>query len=147
MTGRQGGQRSPAFGPGPGLLLVDGQPVAPVAVARTVRERHRGLLGTRAVHGALWITRCPTVHTVGMRYSIDVAVLDRDGVVLHLTTLRPWRGTTRWRRRADATVEAAANSMRRWGIEVGSRLAVVEPSAPTGSATHPISGQWPAPDG
>jgi uncharacterized membrane protein (UPF0127 family) len=110
------------FGPGPGRLLVDGRPVAALAVARTATERRRGLLGTSGVEGALWIERCPSVHMVGMRYPIDVAVLDRHGVVLRVATLRPTWGMTRWRLRARATVEAAAGSLRQWGVERGSRL-------------------------
>jgi uncharacterized membrane protein (UPF0127 family) len=112
------------FGPGPSTLVVDGHPVAPLAVARTARERRRGLLGTDAVEGALWITRCPSVHMVGMRYPIDVAVLDRQGVVLLTATLRPGWGLTRPRLRASATVESASGSLRRWDVRQGSRLAI-----------------------
>ena len=67
----------PVFGPGPHALLCDGRRVAALAVADTTATRRRGLLGTSAVDGALWITRCPSVHMVGMRYPIDVAVVDR----------------------------------------------------------------------
>jgi len=112
------------FGPGDRVLLCDGRPVAALAVAETARSRRRGLLGTDAVDGALWITRCPSVHMVGMRYPIDVAVVDRDGTVLLVATLRPLVGMTRPRRRASATVEAAAGSMAAWGVRPGSVLAV-----------------------
>lgn len=112
------------FGPGPHRLLRDGVDVASLAVADTYRTRQRGLLGTDAVVGALWITRCPSVHMIGMRYPIDVAVVDRDGVVLLIKTLRPWTGGTWPRRGASATIEAAAGSLAQWGIEVGARLAI-----------------------
>lgn len=112
------------FGPGDRVLLVDGRPVAPLAVAETTRTRRRGLLGTSGVEGALWITRCPSVHMMGMRYPIDVAVVDRDGTVLLVTTLRPWVGMTRFRRRASATVEAAAGAMSAWGVRTGSVLTI-----------------------
>jgi hypothetical protein len=114
--------RREVFGPGPGRLLCDGRPVAPAVLADTAATRRRGLLGTDAVEGALWITRCPSVHMIGMRYPIDVAVVDRDGVVLLVATLRPWIGGTRPRWRAAATIEAAAGAMRRWSIEPGCRL-------------------------
>jgi uncharacterized protein len=116
--------RRPIFGPGPDTLLVDGRAVGPLAVARTSKERGRGLLGTSGVAGALWLTRAPSVHMVGMRYPIDVAVLDRDGVVLKVATLRPWWGITRPRRGASVTVEAAAGAMTAWGVREGSRLAI-----------------------
>ena len=117
-------RRREPFGPGDRQLLCDGRPVAPLAVAETTASRRRGLLGTSRVDGALWITRCPSVHMVGMRYPIDVAVVDRDGTVLLVATLRPWIGMTRFRRRASATVEAAAGAMADWGVRQGSVLAI-----------------------
>ena len=112
------------FGPGDRVLLCDGRPVAPLAVAETSRARQKGLLGTSGVEGALWITRCPSVHMMGMRYPIDAAVVDRDGNVLLVATLRPWFGMTRFRRKASATVEAAAGAMEDWGVRRGSVLSV-----------------------
>ena len=114
----------PRFGPGPARLLVDKRDVAALAVADTRASRRRGLLGTSAVDGALWITKCPTVHMVGMRYPIDVAVLDRRGRVLKVATLRPWTGMTWPRLRASVTVEAAAGSMEAWQVRRGSVLEV-----------------------
>ncbi len=93
-------------------------------VADDTAARGRGLLGSDVVEGALWITRCPSVHMMGMRYPIDVATLDRDGRVLATRTIRPWVGGTRPRRGAVATVEAAAGAMTGWGIVVGSVLAI-----------------------
>lgn len=119
--------RSRVFGPGDRTLVCDGRVVAPLAVARTSRDRRRGLLGTASIVGALWITRCPSVHMVGMRYPIDVAVVDRSGTVLLVATLRPWTGMTRPRLRASATIEAAAGSMARWGVARGSVLEIGEP--------------------
>ncbi|CAI9415451.1 DUF192 domain-containing protein [Nocardioides sp. T2.26MG-1] len=114
------------FGPGGRVLLCDGRPVAPLEVADTARSRRKGLLGTDAVAGALWITRCPSVHMVGMRYPIDVAVVDRDGTVLLVRTLLPLVGMTRPRRRASATIEAAAGAMASWGVRPGAVLAIAE---------------------
>ena len=66
LTGALHGER--VFGPGPYTLLCDGRPVAPAAVAETSATRRRGLLRTDRVEGALWITRCPSAHMIGMRY-------------------------------------------------------------------------------
>ena len=52
-------------------------------------QRLRGLLGTRREDGRsrpLLLVRCPSVHTVGMAYPIDVALVDKEGVVV-----RSWR--------------------------------------------------------
>jgi len=110
------------FGPGEAVLLCNGLPVAPLVVADTATSRRRGLLGSDGVEGALWITRCPSVHMVGMRYPIDAAVVDREGRVLVVRTLRPWVGLTGPRWRASATVEAAAGAMATWGVRTGSVL-------------------------
>jgi uncharacterized membrane protein (UPF0127 family) len=123
VTGRPASP-APVFGPGEQTLLADGRPVAPLAVARTSAERRRGLLGTSGVEGALWLTRCPSVHMVGMAYPIDVAVLDADGRVLRTATLRPPWGMTFWRWRARTTVEAPAGALAQWGVQVGSRLEI-----------------------
>jgi len=112
------------FGPGEHRLLCNGRPIAPVGVADTARSRRKGLLGTTGVVGALWLTRCPSVHMVGMRYPIDAAVVDKAGTVLALRTLRPWVGLTRPRLRAHATIEAAAGSFAEWGVRPGDTLAV-----------------------
>ncbi len=98
--------------------------MAAVLVAEDSVSRGRGLLGTDGVEGALWITRCPSVHMIGMRYPLDVAVLDSQGQVLDIKTLRPWVGGTFPRRGARDTVEAAAGSMAAWGVTVGSVLEV-----------------------
>lgn len=112
------------FGPGPHRLLRNGLPVGACAVADNARSRRKGLLGTDQVTGALWLTRCPSVHMVGMRYPIDVAVLDKEGTVLRVATLRPWFGMTRPRLRAAVTVEAAAGALSSWGVQPGDRLSV-----------------------
>ena len=112
------------FGPGPFTLRCDDRAVAPLAVADTSASRRRGLGGTDRVEGALWITRCPSVHMIGMRYPIDVAVVDRDGVVLLTRTIKPWTGGTWFRRGASATVEAPAGALAGWGVGVGSRLSI-----------------------
>ena len=115
---------SRTFGPGPHRLLCNGRELGACAVADTARTRRKGLLGTDRVEGALWLTKCPSVHMVGMRYPIDVAVLDKEGTVLRVATLRPWVGATRPRLRGAATVETSAGALAAWGVEPGDRLSV-----------------------
>src|SRR2546426_11138364 len=66
------------------LSLADGTPVARVGVCDSIRTRWRGLLGRDHLpYGDCVLLRpCRSVHTVGMRFPIDVAFVDRDGVVL-----------------------------------------------------------------
>lgn len=117
----------PVFEAGPDLLLADGREVARVTVARTHREKGRGLLGTGGVRGALWLHGTSSVHMVGMSYAIDVAVLDGDGLVLRTATLRPWTGMTWPRRGARSVVEAAPGALEGWGVRPGVRLTVAAP--------------------
>lgn len=109
-------------GPGPRRLLVDGRDVAPLVLADTPRSRRTGLLGSTELRGALWITRCPSVHMVGMVYPIDVAVVDRRGRVVKTATLRAGIGATWPLPGRSATIEMPVGSLRAWGIAVGSEL-------------------------
>lgn len=106
---------------------MDGRDVAAVSVARTRREVRTGLLGTDELIGALWLTRCPSVHMVGMRYPIDVAVLDRHGVVVATRSLRPGWGLTWPLPGRSDTVEMPSGALTAWGIEPGARLSVASP--------------------
>jgi uncharacterized membrane protein (UPF0127 family) len=114
----------PVAGPGPGTLLHNGTPIAPLVVADTPASRAKGLLGTSGIEGALWLEPCPSVHMMGMRYAIDAATLAADGTVLDVRTLRPWVGMTPVRRRAHVTVETAAGFLAAHGVVVGDRLTI-----------------------
>lgn len=66
------------------LRLADGVRIGCV-VARGFWRRLRGLIGTRPDSlggGALVFARCASLHTFGMGYAIDVALVDRDGLVV-----------------------------------------------------------------
>ena len=65
------------------LVVVDG-----------MAGRLRGLLARRRAPGprsGIWLRPCRAVHTLGMAYAIDVAFIGRDGRVLRVATLAPWR--------------------------------------------------------
>ncbi|HEY7615869.1 MAG TPA: DUF192 domain-containing protein [Terriglobales bacterium] len=67
-----------------------------LAVADTHWLRLKGLMGTDAENfpagRGLWIVPCHGVHTLGMRFPIDVLYLNGEKVVVHLEeNLRPWR--------------------------------------------------------
>lgn len=106
--------------------LVAGEKVfASLEVAQTARQRARGLLGRRTVEGAVWFPRTRAVHTIGMRFAIDVAYCDADGRVLEIVVMRP-RRLGRPRLRARSVVEAEAGSLGRWGVAVGTVLEIRE---------------------
>jgi uncharacterized membrane protein (UPF0127 family) len=94
-------------------------------MATTRAERRRGLLRRHGIDGALVLRPCRQVHTVGMRFPIDVAFCARDGRVLRVVTLRPGR-VSRIVWRARFVVEAAAGSFEQWGVRRGSTIIVRE---------------------
>ena len=102
-------------------LLRDGDVLAAVDVASSFGSRLKGLLGRDGIDGALLLRPAKSVHTVGMRFAIDVAFCDRDLVVVDVVTLRPHR-MCRPRRRAKAVIEAQAGAFERWGLRVGDQL-------------------------
>jgi uncharacterized membrane protein (UPF0127 family) len=104
--------------------MLNGFPLSPLIVAKSARERGRGLLGTNGIAGAMWIEPCPSVHMVGMRYPIDVAQVADDGTVLAVKTLRPWTGLTWPSRKVRAHVEAAVGFFARSGVNAGDRLEI-----------------------
>lgn len=108
------------------LVREGGDVLASAEVARGVRERTQGLLGRRDpgdVTGVLVLRPCRQIHTVGMRFPIDVAFCDRDGVVLRTVTVAPWR-VTRPVWRARFVLEAAAGSFDRWQLRPGDAIEV-----------------------
>jgi uncharacterized membrane protein (UPF0127 family) len=102
-------------------LVRDGEVLAAVEIAATPRARRRGLMQRDAFAGALVLRPCRNVHTAGMRFPIDVAFCDAEGVVLRTTTLAPWRISPVVTRAAFA-VEAQAGAFERWRLEPGNRL-------------------------
>jgi uncharacterized protein len=104
-------------------LVRDTQVLASLEVADTFRSRLKGLLGRDELDGALLLRPARAVHTLGMRFTIDVAYCDRDLVVLRIHTLSPQR-LGRPVRRACCVVEAEAGAFERWGLAVGDRLEV-----------------------
>lgn len=68
--------------------------VARLEVADTAWKRSVGLLGRKglAADSGLWLSPCNGVHTLGMRFAMDVLFLDAEGRVLRqVANLRPWR--------------------------------------------------------
>ena len=104
-------------------LLRDGKVLASLEVAASRRDRRRGLLGRDDFQGALLIEGCRSVHTLGMRFPIDVAHLDADGVVLRTATMS--RNRIGWPVRGAARViEAEAGCFRHWELEAGQQVEI-----------------------
>ncbi|MFC9621559.1 DUF192 domain-containing protein [Streptomyces sp. NPDC056930] len=101
------------------------EPEIPLRIAATYRTRSRGLLGQNGIDGALLITPCGSVHTFRMRFTIDVAYLDRKFNVVAVHTMKPGRlGMPRLR--ARHVIESEAGAMEKWGLRPGARVRIVQ---------------------
>ena len=84
---------------GPSALLVGDRRISARPASGPARpRRHRRRMLLRPAR---------SVHTMKMRFAIDIAHLDRDLVVLSTTTMSPWRFGA-WSPRASAVIEAEA---------------------------------------
>lgn len=99
----------------------------PCEPARSFRQRLLGLLGRAppAPGCALWLQPCRAVHTVGMRYAIDVIFLDdMHRVVRVVARLRPMRVAGCLR--ARGVLEMAAGGAAHIGVVPGVRITLVD---------------------
>lgn len=67
-----------------------------LSVADTHWKRLRGLIGTQTKDfgfgRGLWIVPSHGIHTLGMRYSVDLVYLSEDKTVFHVEeNVKPWR--------------------------------------------------------
>ena len=107
----------------PAWLLRDGEVLAALEVADTRRDRRRGLLGRDGIEGALLLRPARSVHTLGMRFAIDVAFCDRDLVVVATRTMARHR-LGRPRFKARSVLEAEVGAFERWALKPGDRLEI-----------------------
>jgi len=108
-----------------------------LALADTHWSRLRGLLGSSdgEFHKGrgLWILPCRGVHTLGMRFAIDVIYLDRDGMVVHTEqNLPPWRFAP-VRLQAASVIELPCQTVASTATTVGDKIEI------TVSRNHGVS--------
>lgn len=99
--------------------------MASLELAGSRSERRRGLLGRDGIDGAILLKPARLVHTIGMRFPIDVAHLDSEMRVIHTTTMDRQR-IGRHIRGSRSILEAESGSFERWGLKVGDELTVRE---------------------
>ena len=104
-------------------LVHEGRVIASLEIADTRTTRRRGLLGREGIEGAMLLRPARSVHTIRMRFAIDVAHLDDELRVLSITEMRPGR-LGKWSPRAGAVLESEAGSFRRWGLQPGMELEI-----------------------
>jgi len=91
--------------------------------AKNFLSRLRGLLGRPQLQAdeGLLLTPCAQVHTLGMRYPLDIIFLDKAGKVLKcVEALKPNRFSAA--SKAHHTLEVSEGSIERTGIKAGDQL-------------------------
>ena len=95
-----------------------------VAVADRWWERLKGLLGAPGIAAGegLVLTPCRSVHMYGMRFALDVALVDAAGRVVALYPHLEPGNRTRLHREAASAVELPSGTLERSRTGLGDRL-------------------------
>jgi uncharacterized protein len=97
-----------------------------VAVADSIFSRLIGLLGRRSLKpdAGVWIVPANAIHTVGMLFSFDVVMIDKDFRVVSVTEMvKPFRVILP-KRRAESVIELPAHTIFRSRTQVGDQLLI-----------------------
>ena len=97
--------------------------LASADVAQTRSSRRRGVIGRADLDGAVVLQPCRWVHSLGMRFPLDVAYVDAQGTVVRAARLSPWR-IGPLVRSSRFVIEAKAGSFERWGLAPGDTVEV-----------------------
>ena len=105
-------------------LLRDKQVLASVEVMDSRLARMRGLRGRNDLEGALLLRPARAVHTVGVRFAIDVAFCDEQMIVIDtVSAVSPFRLVLP-RLRSRCVIEAPAGADERGCLRPGDKLEV-----------------------
>jgi uncharacterized membrane protein (UPF0127 family) len=99
-----------------------------LAVAGTHWSRLRGLMGKDAesfpAGDGLWIVPSRGVHTLAMRFPIDVLYLDTNKLVVHVEqNLKPWR-VARVSMHTASVLELPGNTLKSSGTTIGDEIEI-----------------------
>lgn len=98
---------------------------APMLYAYDAKTFRRRLCGLHSVPplgpcDAIMIRPCKAIHTFGQKETIDVMFMNKYGIVLKLTTLKPWRITGCLK--SVVAVEMAEGTAKRINMRVGQKF-------------------------
>lgn len=99
-------------------LVSEARVLASAEIAGDRRRRRKGLLKRDGYEGAFVLPHCRWVHTVGMRFPIDVAFVDKDGTVVKTVHMKRHRIGAPVKQ-AAWVIEAQAGAFERWGLAIG----------------------------
>jgi uncharacterized membrane protein (UPF0127 family) len=92
-----------------------------VIEATTVFKRMKGLLGRDSLPAgeALWLRPCKSVHTIGMKFPIDILFLGKDRKVVGVEENIPPNRFSSFAFRADGALELPAGTVSESDTRVG----------------------------
>jgi len=95
-------------------------------VAATFWSRFRGLLGRNdySCGEALVIKPCTSVHTVGMKFAIDVLFVSAQNEIVHIIEAMPARRFSPWIKNASYVVELPAGRIASCQVKTGHTLTI-----------------------
>ncbi len=113
-------------------LIHEGTVLASVERAQGIKARTKGLLGRDGVDGALILDKTKSVHTIGMKFPIDVAFCDDEMRVLRIVTMGRHR-VSKVELGAACVIETNAGRFNHWRVQEGDLLEITGEfsSAPT----------------
>lgn len=104
-------------------LVREGRVLASLEIPDGRAGKTRGLLGRHGIEGAMLIRPARSIHTIGMKFDLDVALLDDDLVVIKTLRMSSFRvSAPMWR--ARSVIEAEAGAFHRWDLKIGDALEV-----------------------
>ena len=125
-----------------------------VRVADSVLSRLVGLLGRRSLtpDGGVWIVPANSIHTIGMLFSFDLVMIDKDFRVVNVKEMvRPFRVV--WPKlRAESVIELPAHTIFRSRTQVGDQLVIDRyeakkmPGIGANKMAHPLPTEVDLPD-
>lgn len=98
-----------------------------VTMACSLFTRMKGLLGRERLEPgeSLWIKPCSSIHTIGMKFPIDVAFLDSSNTVVKIKNELPSNRVTGIYFRASSVIECQAGTLKDTDTQVGDRIEIV----------------------
>ncbi len=106
-------------------LVRDGRVLASLEIPSNRRGKAKGLLGRDDFDGAILLRGARSVHTIGMKFDLDIALLDEQNVVIKTLRLHRNRVSAPIVR-ARAVLEAAAGAFGDWELKIGDELEIRE---------------------
>lgn len=94
-----------------------------IILADTFFKRFKGLMGKKDFEDALLFTNLTdsSIHTMFMRFEIDIYFLDKNKIIYDKVTLKPWK-FYKPKKRAEYILETKKNKLK---LEIGDSLDLI----------------------